>query len=94
MKQRLLDEREQLVAELAQDANSPAYGRHEDENASEVADATALTATTDALAKRLEEVNGALIRIDSGAYGITSEGDVIPENRLRANPAAINLIKK
>ncbi|MDZ4345286.1 MAG: hypothetical protein U1E51_22940, partial [Candidatus Binatia bacterium] len=101
MKQKLLDEQGQITKELKVDARDdhgdyqaiyPEYGRHEDENASEIADYTALNAATEALEKRLEEIQTALERVNNGTYGITSHGQLIPENRLRANPAATTLV--
>jgi DnaK suppressor protein len=101
MKQKLLIECEQLKDELKNDAHKehgeyqatyPDYGRHEDENASEIADYTVLTATTDALEKRLADVEVALQKIETGGYGLTAGGEIIPEDRLRANPAATTLV--
>lgn len=41
------------------------------------------------LENRLAEVNHALERVETGGYGICKEcGEPIPEERLRANPAA------
>lgn len=102
MKQALLKEKEQLTSELSQishkkdgdyEANYPDYERDEEANAMEVADFEASNAATEAAESRLEEVEGALQRIASNAYGLTSGGDLIPEERLRANPAATTVIK-
>ena len=102
MKQKLEDERKQVQEELNRGAhkehndyvgNFPDYGRSDEENVSEIADYTTISATTEAVEGRLEEINSALKRIDAGKYGITDEGEVIPEDRLRANPAATTLVK-
>lgn len=91
----------ELEAELSQishkeegkaEANYPDYERDEEANAMEVADFTAATATTEAAEARLKEVVRALEAIGQGNYGKTSEGELIPENRLRANPAATTLV--
>ncbi|MEX1112674.1 MAG: TraR/DksA family transcriptional regulator [Candidatus Andersenbacteria bacterium] len=75
-------------------ADFPDYGRKDEENASEVADYQASYATTEALEARLEEVGAALKRIEAGTYGATGDGEEIPEDRLRANPAATTLVVK
>lgn len=102
MKQTLLKEKNQLLSELGQishkkdgdyEANYPDYERDEEANAMEVADFEANNATTEATEKRLQEVERALQKINDNTYGITAEGDLIPEERLRANPAATTIIK-
>ena len=92
MKQRLLDERNILTGEVKESAHFPDYGRSEEENATEVADYEALQATNTAVTQRLEEIDLALDRIDKQAYGVTEDGVLIPEGRLRANPAATTVI--
>lgn len=74
-------------------ANSPEYERDEEVNANESADLAAREATTEAIEARLKDVDAALGRITAGTYGRTSEGKNIPEERLRANPAATTLIE-
>ncbi len=102
MQARLEDERQKIKSELNQDAhqehsdyvaNFPEYGRTDEENVSEIADYTTLNATTEALESRLDDVNSALNRISNGTYGVTDSGDIIPEERLRANPAANTLVQ-
>lgn len=102
MKIKLLDEKTQLERELGalghkqrRDyvADFPSYGHNDEENASEVADYQAAFATTEAIEERLRGVEEALARIDKGSYGVTAEGELIPEARLRANPAATTLVK-
>lgn len=103
MKQRLISEKERLQADLDKiarreegndyEANYPDYGRDEEDNATEVGDYIAATATTEAYERQLEEVEAALRRIESGTYGVTQDGRVIPEERLRANPAANTIVE-
>jgi RNA polymerase-binding transcription factor DksA len=103
MKSRLVEEKKQLESELSQishkkegnfEANYPDYERDEEANAMEAADYEAATATTEAAEARLKEVSHALEAIEAGKYGITDNGEFIPENRLRANPAATTIVKK
>lgn len=93
MKARLMQEKAQLEHELTAMAEKPEYGRGDEDNASEVADAGNLTATAEATSERLEAVAEALARIEAGKYGVTDEGELIPEARLQANPAATTLVK-
>jgi len=74
------------------EADFPEYGRNDEENVSEMADYQAATSTTDTLEARLVEVKEALERIAQGKYGITDDGQLIPEDRLKANPAAKTLV--
>lgn len=102
MKQRLLGEQALLQKELgalaepsAEEgyvARMPDYGRSEEDNATEVADYVASRAVTKSNQKRLAEVEEALARIEAGKYGVTRDGELIPEARLRANPAATTLV--
>lgn len=101
MKQLLEREKQLLEQELAQlshkhhgdnQADYPDYGRHPEENATEMADFEALAATTEAAEARLDTVKAALQHITDGTYGRTADGQLIPEERLRANPAASTLI--
>ncbi len=92
MKQRLLEEKRGLAGEVKETDGFPDYGRSEEENATEVADFQARSASNSAASERLEEINAALERIQQGTYGVTEDGTVIPEERLRANPAATTVI--
>lgn len=103
MKARLLNEKETLLKELGREAHKadgdyqadyPDYGRHDDENASEMADYVTLYATTEAAEKQLENVEMALRRIEDGTYGLAADGQFIPEDRLRANPSATGTVKQ
>ena len=106
MKKSLVEEQATLESELASlahktgtpgsgnyEANFPEYGRHDEENVTETADFLALQSTTETLEKRLAEVRSALQRIEEGTYGVNGEGELIPEDRLRANPAADDVVK-
>lgn len=101
MKQALLAEKTKLEQELGGSAHKqegnyvadfPVYGQGEEDNATEIADYTAASAVTEAKESRLREVNAALTRIEEGKYGLTHNGEIIPEKRLRANPAATALV--
>lgn len=101
MRQRLTAERDQLRSRLGSHAHSdhgdfvataPEYARHEEENAMEAAEQVALEGITEAEEARLKEIEAALGRIESGTYGLTAAGELIPEARLRANPAATTLV--
>ncbi len=95
MKERLEADKGRIQQELSSlDTNFPEYGRHEEDNAAEIADYQASSATESALESRLREINKALDRIERGKYGITEEGELIPEQRLRANPAATTVIRE
>ena len=74
-------------------ANFPDYGRNDEDNATEIGDYTATSATENTLEERLHNIEGALERIKQENYGVTTEGDLIPQDRLRANPAATTIVK-
>lgn len=101
MKQRLLADQASIEKELAPHARRshgdyqatyPDYGRDEEENATEIADFANVSAVTEAEEARLKSIKAALTRIEAGTYGLTDAGEVIPEERLRANPAATTLV--
>lgn len=107
MKKRLVDEESALTSELSHltaphgDANTkeitaqfPEYGDNEEDNASEVEEYTNRLGTKHEVEVRLREVRQALHRIEQGTYGMTDDGQTIPEERLRANPAATTLVHK
>ncbi len=87
MKARLEDEQSKLLHELDEE-EIPEYGRSEEENVTEMEDYQSLVATTNAAKERLVEIEEALERINTNTYGVTEDGQEIPEDRLRANPAA------
>ena len=92
MKERLTQERRTLSGEAVESSGFPDYGRSEEENATEVADYEALKATNTAVTERLAEIDAALLKIKNKSYGVTEDGVMIPEGRLRANPAATTVI--
>jgi len=85
------------IAEPTPDAEFQAkfadYGRNDEDNAMEVADYVTSAATTKAAEEQLRAVDVALERIAQGTYGLTDDGQPIPEERLRANPAATTLAR-
>ncbi len=90
MKARLQEELAALKGEVIEE--TPDYGRSEEDNATELADFEALSAASSSARLRCEEVEAALARIAAGTYGVTEDGAQIPEDRLRANPAATTVI--
>jgi len=94
MKVLLEAERAELGKEIGATGDYPEYGRNEEDNVTEMADYQASKATENTLEERLSNVTAALERIDQGSYGVTADGETIPEVRLRANPAADSVVKK
>lgn len=93
MNLQLKAEKDHLEQELrALGSEFPEYGRNEEDNATEIADYQATSATESTLEEHLRNVTEALNRIKIGTYGITEDGQIIPEKRLRANPAATTII--
>ncbi|MCE9643311.1 MAG: hypothetical protein K8Q97_03260 [Candidatus Andersenbacteria bacterium] len=92
MKARLESEKALMLGELSEDSSFPDYGRNDEDNATEVENYQSMSAVTSAAKERLDEVEDALNRISAGTYGVTESGEMIPENRLRANPAATTLV--
>lgn len=101
VKERLLEQKEELIRELESfadknknaegdyDAKFPQYGDHEDENAAEVADFEGDLYLEKTLEKSLKKVNEALEMIKKGNYGKCRECQkAIPEKRLLAFPTA------
>jgi len=86
LKQEAFKEEGNYIAEF------PVYGKDEEDNATEIADYTAKSAVVEAKEARLREINDAFKRIEEGTYGLTRDGKLIPEERLRANPAATTLV--
>lgn len=93
MKTVLEEEQALLDKEIAAINTFPEYGRNDEDNVTEVADYQAAASTEVTLQKRLIDVKDALERIKQGTYGSTTDGETIPQDRLRANPAATNIIK-
>lgn len=102
MKTQLKEEKQQVENKLKTfthqsngdyQANFPEYGRHDEDNATEIADHAAASGTEAVLEQHLKNIDAALNRIEDGAYGLTKDGQIIPEDRLRANPAATTLVE-
>jgi RNA polymerase-binding transcription factor DksA len=93
MKEALQRERQHLLTELKETGDFPEYGRNDEDNATEVADYEATSATKRTLQERLKSIEEALEHIKSGTYGLTPDGKLIPEERLRANPAATTTVQ-
>ena len=93
MKALLEKERTELKRELGvlEKTAFPDYGRDDEDNALEMAEYVTNNATTQAEQEQLKAVEAALEKIASGTYGVTEDGQPIPEARLRANPAATTL---
>lgn len=99
MKQQLLEEKKHLESELnaltsKKGSKFPDYGRSDEDNATEIGDYAATAATENTLTARLQSVDEALLRIEDNTYGTTADGELIPDDRLRANPAAATLVKQ
>jgi RNA polymerase-binding protein DksA len=67
----------------------PEYGDKPDENAQEISDYSTNSAAEKVLEKTLEDINGALKRMENGTYGICKYcGKMINPKRLQARPVA------
>lgn len=70
-------------------AKFPEYGDKPDENAQEITDYSTSLMTEKVLEKTLEDIDGALKRIENGTYGICKYcGKPISAKRLVARPVA------
>lgn len=70
-------------------AKFPEYGSKPDENAQEISDYSTTLATEKVLEKTLEDIEGALKRIEEGVYGICKYcHKPISAKRLMARPVA------
>ena len=70
-------------------AKFPEYGDKPDENAQEISDYTTTLMTEKVLEKTIEDINGALKRIEDGSYGICKYcKKPISAKRLMARPVA------
>ena len=101
MKGKLLQEKKQLEKELSAIGRKqkgdykpafPDYGRQDEDNVAELTDFQSLAATEVSLEQRLGGVEAALKRIEEGSYGVTENGQLIPQQRLQANPAATSIV--
>jgi RNA polymerase-binding transcription factor DksA len=94
MKERLLEEKERLSADLAALSTHTEMGDDEDENASEyeideVNHDIAATIKAD-----LEKIEAALKKAEDGTYGMTEDGKEISEARLEVIPWADTAIEE
>ncbi|PKM86982.1 molecular chaperone DnaK [Candidatus Falkowbacteria bacterium HGW-Falkowbacteria-2] len=98
-KQEILDTLEDIARQDPHEADHmsskfPEYGSKPDENAQEISDYTANSATEKVLEKTLSDIEGALKRIENGTYGICKYcGQPIAPKRLQARPVASACIK-
>ncbi len=101
----LLQEKKRLESELAKfaernihnaedfNAQFPQYGDEYDENAAEVASYNDYLALERTLEKDLQDVNGALTRIEDGSYGTCKYcKETIDEKRLLARPSSSSCV--
>ncbi len=93
-KQEILDNLKDISQKDPHEADNlgskfPEYGDKPDENAQEITDYTANSATEKVLEKTLADIEGALKRIENGTYGICKYcGQPIDPKRLQARPVA------
>lgn len=98
-KQQILDTLEDIARQDPHEADNmsskfPEYGSKPDENAQEISDYTANSATEKVLEKTLSDIEGALKRIENGTYGVCKYcGQPIAPKRLQARPVASACIK-
>ncbi|MDD2681079.1 MAG: TraR/DksA C4-type zinc finger protein [Patescibacteria group bacterium] len=101
IKTELLARREQIVDSLEDISQAdeheadnlgskfPEYGDKPDENAQEISDYSTNSAAEKVLEKTLEDIDGALKRMEAGTYGICKYcGQAINPKRLQARPVA------
>lgn len=101
IKAELISRREQIVDSLEDISQAdeheadnlgskfPEYGDKPDENAQEISDYSTNSAAEKVLEKTLEDIDGALERMDKGTYGVCKYcGKVINPKRLQARPVA------
>ena len=82
-----------LITNSAGTAQYQEFGRNEEDNVTEIAEHVATAGTEATMKERCKNINSALERIEKKTYGVTDEGELIPEARLRANPAATDVVK-
>jgi DnaK suppressor protein len=93
MKERLLEEKERLSEELNELSSHTEMGDEDDENAQEVGNDEVSQDIAATLKADLEKIESALKRIEDGSYGMTSEGQEIPEARLEVLPWADSIVE-
>ncbi len=88
MKQKLLQAKEKLEADLKGQHAHTEMGDSEEENADEVGPDEVSADVIAVIKADLEKISAALSKIEAGTYGTDSEGKEIPEARLRVLPWA------
>lgn len=101
IKKELLARREQIISSLEDISQAdtheadnlgskfPEYGDKPDENAQEISDYSTNSAAEKVLEKTLEDIDGALKRMENGTYGVCKYcGQMINPKRLQARPVA------
>lgn len=105
IKENLIQKKEQLLQDLEdlskrdsheldnRTADFPEYGDKPDENAQEISEYSTVIVAQRVLEKSIEEIDGALKRIEKNDYGICKYcGGEIGEKRLIARPTASSCI--
>lgn len=100
MKNSLMHDREEILGSLEQ-KTSDMKGLIKSQEAGDIADVASdaidrqlLASLSSQNAERLEQINGALLRIRQGRYGICSKcGKDIPAERLKALPYAVLCVR-
>lgn len=105
LKEKLLADKARLEAELgrfAKPTETPGnyetqfetIGTDPDENASEVEEYADNLSLEGTLESDLKDVNDALAKMEAGTYGVCEKtGEMIPLERLEANPAARTVVE-
>ncbi|MGI6347625.1 MAG: TraR/DksA family transcriptional regulator [Patescibacteria group bacterium] len=105
IKEGLIQRRERLLQDLEdlskrdsreidnRTADFPEYGDKPDENAQEISEYSTVVVAQKVLEKSIEEIDGALKRIEDNTYGICKYcGGEIGDKRLEARPTASSCI--
>ncbi len=94
MKERLLEEQERLQDELKQFGHHQEIGNRDDDNALEIEMDEVSEDIAETLRSDLKKVESALQKIETGSYGMTEDGQMIPEARLEVIPWADSLTEE
>lgn len=88
----LAGELERLTAPPEQGAGI-GFGKRVGDGTTEAVERIATTATARSLAATIREIDGAILQIEKGTYGVcVACGDVIPESRLIARPVSVTCV--
>lgn len=88
MKERLLEEKERVTEELADLDAHTERGDDAEENIQEMEVDQVNQDIIAQLKGDMEKIDSALTSIEKGTYGVTAEGEIIPEARLEVIPWA------